>query len=180
MAPARQTGDVDSNSSQVGCTSGYRVFVRVRPMSGIELGEDRQVVEVLNQTRLRVAQPYRAPTELKVDRVLAPEEGQEDLFSTVADVVSGVVQGRSGTILAYGQTGSGKTYMMVGPPCSEGEFAGQPMLVGEQRGLIPRALESLFATLSEETEERRVRISFMEIYNEQVYDLLDSSKRQGP
>merc|ERR1719284_439714 len=110
-------------------------------MSKMELGDDREVVELLSQTRLRVVQPYRAPTELKVDRVLGPEEDQDDMFHTVHDVVSGVVGGRSGTILAYGQTGSGKTYMMVGPQ----EPNGPLVLTDQQRGLIPRALENLFA-----------------------------------
>jgi len=62
-------------------------------MSKAELADERQVVEVLNQTGLRVLQPYKAPTEIKVDRVLRPEEDQGDLFHSVADVVSGVVRG---------------------------------------------------------------------------------------
>jgi len=144
-------------------------------MSDAEFAKNRPAVDVLSQTRLRVMQPYRPATELKVDRALGPEIGQEDLFGAVADVIEGVVHGRSGTILAYGQTGSGKTYMMSGPQCAEGEFAGRPVLAGEERGLIPRALESLFDHLWSQPEGWRVRVSFMEIYNEQVFDLLDTS-----
>lgn len=78
------------------------------------------------------------------------------------DIVYSALDGYNGTILAYGQTGSGKTYTITG-----GEHY-------SDRGIIPRVLSTIF----EEFEQRvNVRyscyISYLEIYNENVYDLLD-------
>ena len=72
--------------------------------------------------------------------------------------------GYNGTVFAYGQTGSGKTHTITG-----GEQY-------EDRGIIPRALSYVFAKLAEQPGiEFEVRISYLEIYNEAGYDLLDPS-----
>lgn len=73
-----------------------------------------------------------------------------------------VIQGYNGTIFAYGQTGSGKTFTITGGAESY-----------EQRGLIPRILEHLFQYYQENTNrEFSTRVSYLEIYNENGYDLL--------
>ena len=88
---------------------------------------------------------------------------QEDVFRKVAQpVVESCLDGYNGTIFAYGQTGSGKTYTMSG---SES---------WKQRGIIPRTFEFIF----DEIEKRKhlqynVYASYLEIYNENGYDLLD-------
>ena len=77
-------------------------------------------------------------------------------------MVSGVIEGFNATVLAYGQTGAGKTFTMTGSTQSY-----------EHRGLVPRAVAHVF----QEAEKRHdasvaVRISYLELYNEQMYDLL--------
>ncbi|XP_056596432.1 kinesin-like protein KIF15-A isoform X2 [Triplophysa dalaica] len=99
---------------------------------------------------------------------------QEEVFSSVAkNIVESCINGYNGTIFAYGQTGSGKTFTMLGP--SEVDNFSD-----ELRGVIPRSFEYLFFLIHREVEKSGgmksflCKCSFIEIYNEQIYDLLDS------
>jgi hypothetical protein len=78
-----------------------------------------------------------------------------------------VLNGINATIFAYGQTGSGKTYSM---------FCGDTF---ENRGIVPRCLTQLFKELAM-SDNAKVQISFTEVFNEQVYDLLDAEKKSTP
>ncbi|XP_060103469.1 kinesin-like protein KIF15 [Heteronotia binoei] len=84
------------------------------------------------------------------------------------------MNGYNGTIFAYGQTGSGKTFTMMGPPDSDN-------FTHNLRGVIPRSFEYLFFLIDREKEKAGTgksflcKCSFIEIYNEQIFDLLDSA-----
>ena len=88
---------------------------------------------------------------------------QETVFSSCAqDVVSGVLEGLNGTIFTYGQTGAGKTFTICGDVHSY-----------QQRGIVPRALHQLFTDIESRLDmEVSVKVSYLEIYNEVMYDLL--------
>ena len=96
---------------------------------------------------------------------------QQDVFNAVGNpVIDGVFQGFNGTIFAYGQTGSGKTHTMMGPDFDKSTSR-------ELWGIIPRAIETIFNRISNSVDtECSVHVSFFEIYNEKVNDLLDISK----
>uniref|UniRef100_A0AAR2LD76 Kinesin family member 13Bb n=1 Tax=Pygocentrus nattereri TaxID=42514 RepID=A0AAR2LD76_PYGNA len=89
--------------------------------------------------------------------------GQEVVFQCLGEsLLDNAFQGYNACIFAYGQTGSGKSYTMMGS--------------AEQPGLIPRLCSSLFQRTAQELREGEsftVEVSFMEIYNEKVRDLLD-------
>eukprot|EP00981_Chlorochromonas_danica_P002941 scaffold601_cov170-Ochromonas_danica.AAC.2 len=90
-----------------------------------------------------------------------------DLYAR--DCVHGVVNGVNGAIMSYGQTGSGKTFTMIGDAQSY-----------EHRGIAPRAISQLFAEIASRTEtEYMVSCTFMEIYNERIYDLLSDLSNPG-
>ncbi|XP_052767507.1 kinesin-like protein KIF16B isoform X2 [Mya arenaria] len=74
------------------------------------------------------------------------------------DVVDSAYEGYNACVFAYGQTGSGKTYTMMGPP--------------DDVGLIPRICQELFIRMTDETTSYRTEVSYLEIYNEKVRDLL--------
>ena len=97
-----------------------------------------------------------------------PSTSQDSVFSTIgAQCVQHLLQGYNSTIFAYGQTGSGKTFTITGG-----------VERYEDRGIIPRTLAHLFDLLSSpstSTHTHTVRISYLEIYNEVGYDLLDRS-----
>ncbi|CAM9919705.1 unnamed protein product, partial [Ectocarpus sp. 12 AP-2014] len=103
--------------------------------------------------------------------VLRDDATQEEVFHAAAlDTVDSCLRGFSGTILAYGQTNSGKTWTVTG-----GESF-------EDRGLAPRAIGYLFreirnAETSGLSTRYAVRASYLEVYEDRIYDLLDVSNR---
>ncbi|KAK1945965.1 Kinesin-like protein KIF6 [Phytophthora citrophthora] len=102
--------------------------------------------------------------------VFDPNVSQEQVFNEVClDIVHSALDGYNGTILAYGQTGSGKTYTITG-----GEHYAD-------RGIIPRVLSTIFEEFEKKPNMRySCYISYLEIYNENVYDLLDRSHTDRP
>jgi hypothetical protein len=102
--------------------------------------------------------------QFKFSHLFDAEATQANVFDAVArDVVQSVIDGYNGTVFAYGQSGSGKTYSMTGGPSSF-----------EERGIIPRALAYIFEHIaSDASASYAVRISYLEIYQNRGYDLLD-------
>uniref|UniRef100_W5NKR9 Kinesin-like protein n=1 Tax=Lepisosteus oculatus TaxID=7918 RepID=W5NKR9_LEPOC len=89
---------------------------------------------------------------------------QEDIFENIAKpVADSVLAGYNGTIFAYGQTGSGKTFTITGGPERYSD-----------RGIIPRTLSYLYQHFSKDSSKvYTAYISYLEIYNDCGYDLLD-------
>ncbi|XP_074201162.1 kinesin-like protein KIF15 isoform X4 [Camelus bactrianus] len=154
-----------------------KVFVRIRPPtegSGSADGEQNLCLSVLSSTTLRL-HSNPEPKTFTFDHVADMDTTQESMFSTVAKgIVESCMSGYNGTIFAYGQTGSGKTFTMMGP--SESDNFSHNL-----RGVIPRSFEYLFSLIDREKEKAGAgksflcKCSFIEIYNEQIYDLLDSA-----
>ena len=92
------------------------------------------------------------------------DASQESVFTQcAAEVCESVLAGYNGTVFAYGQTGAGKTYTMSGDVGSE----------YKQRGVIPRAVHHLFREMDVRVgKDMRASVSYLEIYNEGMYDLL--------
>lgn len=101
--------------------------------------------------------------QFKFTEILDQDSSQEDVFDTIAKSLTvSCMDGYNGTIFAYGQTGSGKTYTMSG---SES---------WQLRGIIPRIFTLIFNEIEERTHlDYNVYVTFMEIYNESGFDLLD-------
>ena len=94
---------------------------------------------------------------------------QKDVYDiTVKPIVDLVLDGYNGTILAYGQTSSGKTHTMLGEDLDN----------LEERGVIPRMVKGFFDKIADQPEdiEFSIKVSFLEIYNEKIKDLLDPKK----
>jgi len=89
---------------------------------------------------------------------------QETVYASLtADVVQSVMDGVNGTIMSYGQTGAGKTFTMIGDTRNYAH-----------RGIAPRAIAQVFSEVGSRIEtDFKVRVSYMEIYNERIFDLLD-------
>lgn len=154
-----------------------KVFVRIRPLtegSGSADGEQNLCLSVLSSTTLRL-HSNPEPKIFTFDHVADMDTTQESVFSAVAKgIVESCMSGYNGTIFAYGQTGSGKTFTMMGP--SESDNFSHNL-----RGVIPRSFEYLFSLIDREKDKAGAgksflcKCSFIEIYNEQIYDLLDSA-----
>uniref|UniRef100_A0A9J8BR17 Kinesin motor domain-containing protein n=1 Tax=Cyprinus carpio carpio TaxID=630221 RepID=A0A9J8BR17_CYPCA len=154
-----------------------KVFVRVRPLtqgSGLTTDGDRSLCLTVTSPHTVRLHCKPEPRTFTYDHVADMNTSQEEVFSSVAkNIVESCMNGYNGTIFAYGQTGSGKTFTMLGPSELD-NFS------DELRGVIPRSFEYLFFLINREVERSGglksflCKCSFIEIYNEQIYDLLDS------
>lgn len=98
---------------------------------------------------------------------------QEDIYEGCAcALVSSAIRGCNAAILAYGHTGSGKTYTMLGPEKGAG------MDNSSRQGVIPRAIQQVFSELrSRDPAKWSVRLTFVDVYNETIIDLLHPEQR---
>ncbi|XP_072317029.1 kinesin-like protein KIF13A isoform X2 [Eucyclogobius newberryi] len=156
-----------------------KVAVRVRPMNRREIELNTKCVVDMedNQTVLHPPPCNGKGESRKQPKVFAFDHcfwsmdesnvpkyaGQEVVFKCLGEgILENAFQGYNACIFAYGQTGSGKSFSMMGN--------------SEQPGLIPKLCCSLFERVHKEENEAhnfKVEVSFMEIYNEKVRDLLD-------
>uniref|UniRef100_A0A8C5XDD2 Kinesin family member 13B n=1 Tax=Microcebus murinus TaxID=30608 RepID=A0A8C5XDD2_MICMU len=162
--------------------SKVKVAVRIRPMNRRELDlHTKCVVDVdankviLNPVNTNLSKgDARGQPKVRdlfaydhcfwsMDESVREKVCQDDVFKCLGEnILQNAFDGYNACIFAYGQTGSGKSYTMMG--------------TADQPGLIPRLCSGLFErTQKEENEEQsfKVEVSYMEIYNEKVRDLLD-------
>ncbi|CAN6616384.1 hypothetical protein TRVA0_006S02806 [Trichomonascus vanleenenianus] len=160
-----------------------KVAVRVRPFLQRELDQSEQCLISMEGQSTTIIPPQLASLgsgKLTAKRTVEPKEfifdeslwslnpqdrhfcGQQAVYEKVGkEFVDHNIEGYHTCILAYGQTGSGKSYTMMGDE--------------ENPGIIPRTCEDLFARLNDMISSDvscTVRISYFEVYNEQVHDLL--------
>ncbi|XP_072269140.1 kinesin-like protein KIF9 isoform X2 [Pyxicephalus adspersus] len=121
-------------------------------------------VHLKKDEKLGVVNNKRYDWSFKVDGILH-NASQEAMYDTVAkSVVSKALQGYNGTIMCYGQTGAGKTHTITGTTENY-----------KHRGIIPRALQQVFKEIGEQNDNSvTVRVSYLEIYNETLFDLLST------
>ncbi|KAK9806220.1 hypothetical protein WJX72_005827 [[Myrmecia] bisecta] len=147
-----------------------RVFCRIRPAgstgdrtaSCTELGVDGEVALYNPKSQQRKS--------FKYDKVFGPGSTQEEVYEDTKALIRSVLDGYNVCIFAYGQTGSGKTHTMAGTNIEA--YSG--------RGINYRALDDLFALNAKRKGEAEyeIRVQLLEIYNEQLRDLLDETKSQ--
>ncbi|NXJ66913.1 KIF9 protein, partial [Rostratula benghalensis] len=144
-------------------------FVRVKPTADfaqdmIKFGPDNKSIDIYikKDARKGVVNNRQTDWSFRLDGVLH-NTSQELAYETVAEkLVSEALMGYNGTIMCYGQTGAGKTYTMTG---ATAEY--------RHRGIIPRAIQQIFKATAHSIDPFiTVRISYLEIYNETLFDLL--------
>ncbi|XP_023932076.1 kinesin-like protein KIF13A [Lingula anatina] len=161
-------------------TDKVKVAVRVRPFNRREVDIGKQCVVDMKDCQTVLYHPSgthdkdshkRAPKTFAFDHSFwSIDENVKEKFacqSTVyarcgKEVLDKAFQGYNACIFAYGQTGSGKSYTMMG--------------TAEQKGIIPRLCDALFEQITNNQDESlsyKCVVSYMEIYNEKVHDLLD-------
>ncbi|GMH37875.1 hypothetical protein BSKO_05759 [Bryopsis sp. KO-2023] len=147
-----------------------KVVVRCRPLNSQEIQDGRQRIVEMDSSSGQVqvknfkGDPDEVARSFTFDQVYDWNAGQKEIFDiTVQPIVDAVMDGYNGTIFAYGQTGTGKSHTMEGrddPP--------------DQKGTIPNTFDYIFNRISKESGKKEflVRASYLEIYNEEIRDLL--------
>ena len=153
-----------------------RVFCRIRPLLGAEVEKHGQIEQVVvhDEKNMELIKPADSPNGSKnerytfdFDHVFDHKSNQDDVFEEVSQLVQSAIDGYNVCIFAYGQTGSGKTHTM------EGDESGQHV------GIIPKTIRKIFEEtngLIEKGWKYKMEASFLEIYNEEIRDLLATEK----
>ena len=151
-----------------------RVMCRVRPVhDGVEgevakltypdIDKESKELEILGkEEKSSLGTVTRKNHAFTFDRVFGPESQNQDVFEEISQLVQSALDGYNVCIFCYGQTGSGKTHTM-----------------SSADGMIPRATHQIYETatnLQEKGWTYTMEGSFVEVYNEEIHDLLGSSK----
>ncbi|MEW5312344.1 MAG: hypothetical protein WDW38_003985 [Sanguina aurantia] len=164
MAGSKDDGPENSNID---------IYLRVKPVSKpssqvvLDQAESKLEFNIPREVSAGYVNNQREHYEFRFNGLLLPDAKQDEVFERVArNVVLGAMEGFNGTIFAYGQTGSGKTFTITGGPERYVD-----------RGIIPRAISAIFGEVSKRSDHQHtVHISYLEIYNENGYDLLDPNR----
>ncbi len=157
-----------SSLASLGSGAHVNVAVRVKPENS-----GRHIVHIsqagVDQAHVQLRDPSRGePYTVQLDHAFDTDATQQDVFDVIGwPMVDHCMDGFNSTIFAYGQTGSGKTHTMMGDIERKGS---------DDAGLIPRVFEALFAAIQQRKESvgnYSVTCSFLEIYNDDIMDLLD-------
>jgi kinesin family protein 15 len=162
---------IESGSQNFVSKESVKVLVRIRPANEslgpcTLLGTSKpNNISVKHQSNQRTG-TGEGCYSFNFDNISGQECGQEDIFDEIGQpACEAFLDGYNAAVFAYGQTGSGKTYTMYGE--------------GVNTGIIPRSLTFVFNAIDEYRRLGQVvtcSLSLIEIYNEQVVDLLSNSK----
>ncbi|CAE7400049.1 KRP95 [Symbiodinium natans] len=174
-APADGQSAISSPLKSKSSSECVKVVVRVRPLSSKEISEGREVIVTMDTKRgvailHRPGGTDRDAKDFTFDAVFGADMTQQQIFDdTAADILDSVMDGFNGTIFAYGQTGAGKSHTMSGPQ------DGPP----ELQGLLPRSFSHIFNNIDTTSQDTTylVRGSYLEIYNEEIRDLLSKNPK---
>jgi len=154
-----------------------KVVVRCRPANAREKALNSQKIVKIDRRTLAVSlvKGSEEPKTFTYDNVYDDDSRQKDVYDETAyPLVKSVMEGYNGTIFAYGQTGCGKSFTMEG----KREGPSQP---DDMRGIIPRTFDQIFEAINTDKEGGKkkflVAISYVEIYNEEVRDLLSDNPK---
>ncbi|KAK3076464.1 hypothetical protein LTS18_012928, partial [Coniosporium uncinatum] len=144
------------------------VSVRVRPDAGAPDGNKSDLEWMVDGRRSLISYRGREGGEYTYDNVFTTHDNNSKVYDASAKrLVRRVMEGYHGTVFAYGMTGTGKTFSMQGTTTSP--------------GIIPLAITDIFSFIRETPQrEFLLRVSYLEIYNEKIHDLLAVSSLPGP
>lgn len=152
-----------------------RVYCRLRPVS--EKESDRAICTFTfqDETSFEIKKndesntSHNTKSEFTFDKVFPPSATQQEVFEDLAELVQSALDGYNICVFAYGQTGAGKTYTMQGENTPN------------NLGMIPRSIELIFSRIARmelSGWKYKVSASFLEIYNENIHDLLNPGSNE--
>ena len=163
------SNNTNNNNNKNSQKSQITIAIRLRPLSQNEIElSDIESVSVVSETSLTVSAENNNKKNNQIkyqqfffDHVFDKNASQQEIYNkTTKPLLDNIIEGFNATVFAYGATGSGKTYTMLGNSQNE-------------RGIMPRAVSDLFKILQKKkNKEFRIQVSYVEIYNEEIRDLL--------
>jgi hypothetical protein len=134
-----------------------KVATRIRP--------EEENMWVVQPPNLIYSQGRKGKSSFNFDHCFKPNIKNHEVYDEgIRSIVMGSLKGINGTVFAYGQTGSGKTYTMLGNE--------------KEQGILIHALNDIFSVIEKDLDKTYVlRCSYIEIYNEQIFDLLKPPSR---
>ena len=153
-------------------SENIKVCVRIRPMNLQEKGRnDIMCIEPTSPTQLIFTNKNNRRS-YNYNLVFGPNSTQEDIFfnCSINKLIDSALDGYSVTIFAYGQTGSGKTYTIMGREDSINE---KILSNNKYSGIMPKSINYIWSTVGQRKEKFFIKVTFLEIYNEQINDLLN-------
>ena len=173
-----------------------KVLVRIRPFLQNENSSNKGLnIDSNNLQKIGISKSLKK-FEATFDKVLPQTSNQQDVFDFIQPCIEQIKKGLNCTILAYGQTGSGKTYTMFGEEWAKSDknfdleqrkninkdkynfILNEDLFIdpfSKTNGIIPNLIMSLFKTFGDyNSNDNNITItcSYIQIYNEKVYDLL--------
>ena len=165
----------------------FNIVVRIRP----QVEHDK--IELTTEDELRTCIFKQSPNKITLinektdnkydmlfDYVFDEKDNQDTVYNAFGEkLMNDIFRGYNGTIMAYGQTGSGKTYTMFGRALTDNESGLNKDIYDSEKGIVKRAIHKIFEyrNLKKEEKSLNVYVSFMQIYLNQITDLLD--KKNG-
>ncbi|XP_040947146.1 kinesin-like protein KIN-5B isoform X2 [Gossypium hirsutum] len=149
-----------------------QVLLRCRPLSEDEQKMNASRVISCNELKREVTVSQNVANKqvdrvFTFDKVFGPKAQQRTIYDqAIAPIVNEVLDGFNCTVFAYGQTGTGKTYTMEGGMRNKGGD------LPAEAGVIPRAVRQIFDTLEAQNADYSMKVTFLELYNEEITDLL--------
>ncbi|KAG6430447.1 hypothetical protein SASPL_108514 [Salvia splendens] len=149
-----------------------QVLLRCRPLTDDEQRLNMPYAITCNDSKREVTVSQSVGSKhvdrvFTFDKVFWPKSQQRSIYDqAISPIVAEVLEGFNCTVFAYGQTGTGKTYTMEGGMRNKG---------GElpiEAGIIPRAVRQIFDTLEAQNADYSMKVTFSELYNEEITDLL--------
>ncbi|XP_040571682.1 uncharacterized protein [Lepeophtheirus salmonis] len=148
---------VERRSGSQGGSESVQVGIRIRSLIPREIKAKKEIKWLSEKDMIWSDDKKKS---YRFDQVFDANSRNEDIFSQLCtNIIHSAFRGFNGTIFAYGQTSSGKTHTMMGDE--------------DEAGVIPAAIDQIFASI-EATQNREflLRVSYLEIYNENIVDLL--------
>jgi kinesin family protein 18/19 len=174
-----EKNDIDTDKQKELMTSGKAnilVVVRCRPLSKKEIEfSEVETVKIVNEKVVFILDPLEATgvddpplhrskeQQYAFDYAFDKTTTQQKIYENSCKfLLPGIIEGYNATVFAYGATGAGKTYTMLG--------------TDEEPGVMVRSLSDLFNIISNENGNVKVKLTYIEIYNETLRDLLNNGE----
>jgi hypothetical protein len=169
-----------------GVSENIQVFIRIRPLIDREASQTTGTassghsIRTLDDRTIEV-RASDATIQCAFDAVFDPSFSQDQVYERVRECTQSFLSGFNSTLFAYGQTGSGKSFTMFGSESDVSRF--KPGHYKSQAGIIPRAIKEIFEGIVQRGGEPQgvvLYCSFVQIYNEQIFDLLRDGSMASP